>query len=100
MPSSYQIKLALEKILAKLDVIDAKVCRMPEVQVSISSRLLPTWVALKRLNGCASATQVSQITGRQRAVESGILNELCRMGVLDKEKRGRAKIFTIRDEYA
>jgi len=37
---------------------------------------------------------------RQRAVESGILNELYRMGVLHKEKRGRAKIFTIRDEYA
>jgi len=34
------------------------------------------------------------------AVESGILNELCRMGVLDKEKRGCEKIFTIRDEHA
>jgi len=34
------------------------------------------------------------------AVESGILNELCRMGVLDREKRGCEKIFTIRDEHA
>jgi predicted transcriptional regulator len=92
--------LAFEKILHKLEIIDAKVSRMPEVQVSISSRLLPTLVALKRLKGCATATQISQITGRQRAVESGILNELWRMGLLDKEKQGAAKIFTIRDEHA
>jgi len=73
---------------------------MPQFEVSVSSRLLPTWVALKKLNGCASATEISQITGRQCAVESGILNELCRMGVLDKEKRGCEKIFTIREEHA
>lgn len=92
--------LAFEKILHKLEIIDAKVSRMPEVRVSISSKFLPTWIALKKLNGYVTATQVSQITGRHRAVESGILNELWRMGLLDKRKQGHARIFKIRDEYA
>jgi hypothetical protein len=100
MPSSYQIKLALEKIIAKLDVIDAKVSMAPQIQVEVSSRFLPTLIALKKLGSQATATQVSQVTGRARANESDNLNQLHRMGLLMKEKDGRKKLFRLRDEHA
>ncbi len=32
-----------ERVLRKLDVIDAKVSAMPQVQVQVNSRLLPTF---------------------------------------------------------
>lgn len=100
MPSYYMIKLALEKILQKLDVIDVKVSQLPEVQVSVSNKHLATLITLKKLDNCATATQVSRVTGRQRAVESTHLNQLSRMGLVTKERRGHRIFYKLRDEYA
>jgi hypothetical protein len=92
---SFELRAALEKILRKLNVIDAKVSRMPLVQVQVSGRLLPSLQALVQLGGAASAGQVAAVTGRHRAVESGVLNELAREGLVVKEKRGRTKVFRL-----
>jgi hypothetical protein len=80
---SFEIALALEKILKRLDVIDAKVSGMPQIQVQVSSRFTPTLTALSNLGG-GTATQVSQVTGKSRACESKILNELSAMGVVSR----------------
>ena len=89
---TFEITLALEKILKRLDVIDAKISGMPEIHVQVSSRLNPTLMALSNLSG-GTATQVSRVTGRSRATESKILNELFAMGLVNKQKQGRIKIF-------
>ncbi len=89
---SFEIALALEKILKRLDIIDAKVSGMPQVQVQVSSRFTPTLTALANL-GSGTATQVSQVTGKSRACESKILNELSAMGLVSRQKQGRLKIF-------
>jgi len=49
-------------------------------------------VAVCRL-GFVTAEDVAQQTQRARAVESGHLNELVRMGYLKKERRGRKAFF-------
>ncbi|PVX27344.1 MAG: hypothetical protein CW716_02805 [Candidatus Bathyarchaeum sp.] len=89
---NFEIRLALEKVLKQLEVIDAKLSGMPQVQVQVSSRFLPTLNALTNL-GCGTASQVSRVTGRSRAFESKNLNELYVIGLLEKEVQGRMKIF-------
>jgi len=95
---SFELHAALEKILVKLDVIDAKVSQMPQVQVQVNSRYLATLNALARLGGMASASQVSAVTLRSRAHESAILNQLVRMGVLTAERVGKTKIFKVKED--
>ena len=90
---SFEISLALEKILKRLEVIDAKVSGMPQVQVQVSSRFTPTLNALSTLGG-GTASQVSSVTGKSRACESKILNELFSMGLVSRQKQGRMRIFT------
>lgn len=81
---SFEMMAAFEKVLKRLDVIDAKVSGLPQVQVEVSSRLLPTITALSNL-GAGTASQVSRVTGRSRAFESKNLNELHTIGVLSKQ---------------
>jgi hypothetical protein len=82
---------ALEKVLKRLDVIDPKVSRRPQVQVS--SRVLPTINALNNLIGGRIASHVSKVTGLARAFESKNLNELRATCLLSKQGQGRVKIF-------
>ncbi|MFB3889663.1 MAG: hypothetical protein ACE14S_09250 [Candidatus Bathyarchaeia archaeon] len=86
----------LEKVLKKLEIIDAKLNSMPQVQVQTSSRLLPTLSALQRI-GSGTASQVCKITGRSRAHESKNLNEMHALSLVSKQVRGHAKIFTAKD---
>ena len=88
----YEIRAALAKLFRKLEVIEAKVSSMPQVQVQVSSRFLPTVNALQTL-GSATATQISQVTGRCRAFESKNLNELFALGLVKKTVQGRMKVF-------
>jgi len=45
--------------------------------------------------GRATADEISEATGRARAVESGYLNQLVRMGYLAKEREGRKVLFSV-----
>jgi len=45
--------------------------------------------------GMATAEEIAGGTGRARAVESGYLNQLVRMGYLKKERRGRKVLFSV-----
>jgi len=93
---SFELRAAFEKVLKKLDIIDAKVSAMPQVQVQVSSKFLPTLNALGKLGRPASSSDVAQITGRARAMESQILNELAGRGLLTKESKGRSVLFSLR----
>jgi len=90
----FEIRDKFDKLFRKMDIIDAKLSGLPQVQVQVSSRLLPTVAALQKL-GSATATQVSQVTARSRAFESKNLNDLCTIGLVNKEKQGRLKIFKL-----
>lgn len=92
MKNIFQVGITLEKILRKLEAIEAKVNGLPEVQIQVSHRFLPTFVALTKL-GCGTASQISRVTGRARAFESKNLNEMHAMGLLDKERQGRRQVF-------
>jgi hypothetical protein len=92
MKNIFQIGLTLEKILRKLEAIDAKVNGLPQVQIQVSHRFLPTFVALTKLEN-ATASQISRVTGRARAFESKNLNEMHAMGLLNKERQGRRQVF-------
>ena len=45
--------------------------------------------------GKATAEEIAENTKRARAVESGYLNQLVRMGYLKKERRGREVLFSV-----
>ena len=92
MKNVFQISLTLDRILKKLEAIDVKVNELPSVQVQVSNRFLPTFVALTKL-GCGTASQLSRVTGRARAFESKNLNEMHAMGLLDKKRQGKSQVF-------
>ena len=68
------IRDELKRIEEKLDQIlaPARVFILPD-------HLRPTMMAIQKLEE-ATATQVTEVTGRGRATESSYLNELVRMG--------------------
>jgi len=93
-----QLRIELDKIFRKLDIIDAKVSVMPQVQISVNNRYLPTLNALHKLGGCGYATQVAEVTGRARAHESSNLNTLAQMGVVERKRLGKTVFFTLKPE--
>ena len=42
-----------------------------------------------------TADEIAEMTKRARAVESGYLNQLVRMGYLKKERKGRQVLFSV-----
>lgn len=102
MPTQYEIKLSLRKIMKKLDVIDGKISNMsinPGNVAYLSVGLQATVKALRRLKDPVAAEDIASITGRARANESMHLNELFRQGLVLKSKRGREKLFVLKEEY-
>jgi hypothetical protein len=93
-----ETRIAFERIFKELATIEALVSLMPQVQVQVSSRHLPTINALHALGGSGTASSVSKITRRPRANESRNLNDLHGRGLLTKKSQNRSKIFTLRDE--
>jgi len=93
---SFEFRAFFEKILQKLDIIDAKVTTMPQVQVQVSNKFLGTLSALQKLDRPATATEIAQITGRARAFESKNLNELWGRGILIKQRLGRRQLFSLK----
>lgn len=94
----FELRATFSKILERLHIIDAKVSALPQVQVQVSSRFLPTLTALAKLGKPATATEVAAVTGCTRAHESMVLNELFGRGVVAKEKQGRKRIFMLREK--
>jgi len=100
----FRVKLLFEAIMRKIESVDDKISALtqqvkapPPLQtVYLSVSIQATYNALKTFNGPASAEQISEVTGRARAVESMHLNELFRMGLVEKEKQGRKRLFTLK----
>jgi hypothetical protein len=61
--------------------------------------LMKTLKAVITLGGSASAIQIANYTKRNYARESGYLNDLYRLGFLEKKKKGRKIFFTISSKY-
>ncbi len=59
--------------------------------------LQTTLVALLKL-GYATASDVSAVTHKARAVESMYLNQLVLLKAVNKERRGRKAVFTLSPE--
>lgn len=60
----------------------------------LPDHLRKTLMALAKLTK-ARAEDIAKITGRARAVESGYLNQLVRMGYIKKMREGHEVYFTI-----
>lgn len=91
-----ELRATLAKMVKQLECIDAKISQMPQVQIQVSGRLLPTLLALQKIES-GSATQVSMVTKRCRAFESKNLNELSMMGVASKQTQGHERIFRLKE---
>ena len=63
--------------------------------LSLPDNLRKTAMAMCKLNE-ATADQIAEETGRKRAVESSLLNQLARMGYLRKKRVGRKVYFYLK----
>jgi hypothetical protein len=68
-----------------LDISESKLLSLPD-------NLRKTYVAVASKGDC-SATQVCNLTGRSRAIESSYLNQLTRMGWLTKRRDSKTVHF-------
>jgi len=105
----YRVKLLFEAIMRKVESVDDKVSAltqqvktpgvpMPLAIVYLSVAVQKTRDALKTFDEPATASEIAAITGRARAIESMHLNELFRMGFVEKEKQGRKRLFRVKDD--
>lgn len=95
---SFEIRAAFDKVFKELQVIKSLLREAPLNKVQVDKRFLPTVVALSKLGGSGTATLVSEITGRTRAIESQKLNELAGRGLITKKVSGRSRIFILEEE--
>jgi hypothetical protein len=65
----------------------------PSTLLSLPDHLRKTAIIVCQL-GEANATEVAARSGRARAAESDYLNQLTRMGILEKRRKGRESYFT------
>lgn len=85
----------LEPLLELMKRMDEKIDRIavPARVLILPVHLRPAMRALHML-GEASATQVCERTGRSRSTESSALNQLARMGYVEKRKVGKTAYFS------
>jgi DNA-binding transcriptional ArsR family regulator len=69
---------------------DKRLFRILELPKHLQTSVL----ALLRL-GYATATEISESTGKARAVESAYLNQLVVMKIARKERKGRKAFFSV-----
>lgn len=92
---------ALERIIK---IIEPPTTRKPSPSLSmkallaLSGSLQKTMLAIQELEE-ATSTGVAEKTGRARSVETIYLNQLTRLGYLNKERRGRKIYFTVLEYY-
>ena len=65
----------------------------PSTLLSLPDHLRKTAIAVCQI-GEATAAEVAARSGRARAAESDYLNQLARMGILEKKRKGRESYFT------
>jgi hypothetical protein len=65
----------------------------PSTLLSLPDHLRKTAIVVCQL-GEANAVEVAARSGRARAAESDYLNQLARMGILEKRRKGRESYFT------
>ena len=86
---------ALEKVITLVDrtpqTSTFSSIKMEEL-LELPSSLQKTMLTLQELKD-ATASEVAQQTGRARSVENIYLNQLARLGHLNKERRGRKIYF-------
>jgi len=89
-----EIDLTLKDILQRLERIEGKIDRIaaPARAAALPDRLRRTMMTLIEM-GEATASQVAERTGRTRVYESKSLNELARLGFVEKWKKGRKAYF-------
>lgn len=92
-----EIYFVLCAILDQLEELNAQLDASPQVFVSITHEESLTLVHLKYLGGTAEASEVAKLTGRARATESHILNNLVRRGICIKRKVGKKVYFTLKE---
>lgn len=98
-----QIFEQLRQIRLRLDDIEAAVSgwNPPPLQISESELLLlpdhlrKTYTTVASAGESSSATEVSNLTGRCRALESNYLNQLARMGWLMKHRESKTTRFRL-----
>jgi len=88
MQSSEAMMETLKRVEEKLDQILA-----PSRTLMLPDHLRPAMMAVQQL-GEATARQVAEKTGRDRATMSDYLNQLVRMGYLKKRKVGKVTYFS------
>jgi predicted transcriptional regulator len=100
----------IKRLEERLDVVEKtlQLRDLPTTSTSISlsqkdllalpSSLQKTMLAIQELQE-ATSTGVSQETGRARSVETIYLNQLARLGYLNKERKGRKIFFKILRYY-
>ncbi|MDR0470126.1 MAG: hypothetical protein LBH79_00160 [Nitrososphaerota archaeon] len=98
-----QIYREMINIRMRLDDIEnnfAKIMSAPTVPmsetnlISLPDHLRKTYLMVISKGQCA-AIQISKLTGRCRAVESSYLNQLARMGWLDKHRISKVVYFQV-----
>jgi len=92
-----EIDVTLKDILQRLERIERKIdgIAAPARAAALPDKLRRTMMILIEL-GEASASQVAERTGRTRVAESVALNELTRLGFVEKRKKGRIVYFKAR----
>ncbi len=100
MNNSKEIIVLLKRILEVLERIEQKLDGREKLTVDpfalleLPDHLRETAMALIKL-GKGTASDVSRITGRGRAIESHYLNILVKLGYAKKKREGRKVIYEI-----
>ena len=100
-----RILLELQQVRFRLDDIERNQAQQMVPQAipasefesflgALPDHLRKSYLTVRSLGEC-DAAQVSRKTGRARALESGYLNELIRLGWLHKHRESRTAMFRI-----
>jgi hypothetical protein len=93
-----QINLRLDRLERSLSAWNPPTLNIPEAKlISLSDHLRKTYITVASKGQC-NANVVSISTGRCRALESNYLNQLCRMGWLNKHKASKSTVFCLAQE--
>jgi predicted transcriptional regulator len=88
----------VEKTLQLRDISTPSVSLRQKDLLALPSSLQKTMLAIQELQE-ATSTGVANVTGRARSVETIYLNQLARLGYLNKERKGRKIFFKILRYY-
>jgi len=95
----------IEKKLEKSEIVETRRIEFAETErvdfdpfvlLELPDNLRSTLLALIKLKE-GTATDVSSITGRGRAIESHYLNTLVRMGYVSKRRNGRVVYYKVKE---